>query len=177
MKTYIKLSAFFFLAILLLGSIDSCKKENNFGQMTIKMTDAPADFQQVNVEVIGLEVNHETKGWINLEIKSGVYNLLELQNNVSVILADKVILPEGKISQLRLILGENNTIVTATDIISIKVPSGSESGLKINLDTVIIPNQTIVIILDFDVNTSIVQTGNGKFLLKPVLKIKSINQF
>ncbi|OFX58220.1 MAG: hypothetical protein A2046_09365 [Bacteroidetes bacterium GWA2_30_7] len=162
---------------MIAGTIDSCKKKIDYGEMTIKLTDAPADYVQVNVDVIGLEVEHETEGFINIPIYTGVYNLLDLQNNVSVILAEKVKIPEGKINQIRLILGTNNTLITnLLDTFSLKIPSGSESGLKINIDEVIIPDKTIVILLDFDANTSVVDTGGGKFLLKPVIKVKSVNQ-
>lgn len=176
MKTIAKLSVIFFLAVIIAGTINSCKKENSSGYMTVKMTDAPADYSQVNVDITGLEVHHVTEGWVNLEIKHGVYNLLELQNNISVVLADKVQFPEGKINQLRLILGTDNTIVTSIDTFQLFVPSGSETGLKINIDQEIKADRSIEIVLDFDANSSVVLEGNGKFLLKPVIKIKSITQ-
>ena len=166
-------------AIMLIGlavAQVACKKDSADGAISVAMTDAPADYQQVNVEVIGLEVNHEKEGWISIPIKVGIYNLLDLQNNVTVLLADDVSIPAGAITQMRLILGTNNSIVDNTGTYSLKVPSGSETGLKVNLNQVIAPNGNILIVLDFDASASIVVQGNGSFLLKPVIKIKSVTQ-
>lgn len=176
MKTIVKTIGFCTIAILLAMVPNACKKENMNGSMTVRMTDAPADFIQVNVDVIGLEINHEANGWMNVPINVGIYNLLDLQNDVNVILANNVNLPVGKVNQMRLILGDNNSLVDSTTTYPLKVPSGSESGLKINIDQVITSNNNLQILLDFDANASIVNQGNGGYSLKPVLKLKSVIQ-
>lgn len=53
----------------------------------------------------------------------------------------------------------------------LKVPSGSESGLKVQVNKDIKPNQTYVFTLDFDAHKSVVKTGNNQYLLKPVVKL------
>lgn len=168
------------LTIVVISTVSifySCKKETNpTGQMTVKMTDAPAAYTSVNVEVIGCEVHHEQNGWISLPVNQGVYDLLTLQNDVSVVLANNVALPIGKINQMRLILGTHNTIIDATGTYTLEVPSGAETGLKLNVNQQILPNHTVVILLDFDANASIVVNGTGKYTLTPVLKIKSVTQ-
>src|SRR4051812_6830581 len=95
------------LLLLFLFSAGCKKKELQNGEMTVRMTDAPASFMKVNVEITGFEVNHDSKGWISLPVQPGIYNLLDLQNNVSVVLADHADIPIGKINQLRLILGSH----------------------------------------------------------------------
>lgn len=179
MKTFFKLIA----VVLVFASIaiitNSCKKEDPkaYGQMTVKMTDAPGDYLEVNVDVIGVQVHHESSGWVTLPINAGVYNLLDLQNNVTTVLASNVQLPVGKISQIRLILGSNNSLVTIQpDTFALKIPSGSESGLKINLHETIQPHTSMEIVLDFDADASIVLTGVGSYSLKPVIKVKSVTQ-
>ncbi len=67
--------------------------------MAVSMTDSPANYSAVNVDVIGLEINYESSGWVILPINKGIYNLLELQNNVSAILADNVKIPAGKVTR------------------------------------------------------------------------------
>lgn len=176
MKTMVKTIGFCTLAVLLAIIPNACKKENMNGSMTVRMTDAPADFIQVNVDVVSLEINHEVNGWMNIPINVGIYNLLDLQNNVNVILANNVNIPVGKVNQLRLILGANNSLVDSTTTYPLKVSSGSESGLKINIDQVITSNSNLQILVDFDANASIVSSGNGGYSLKPVLKLKSIIQ-
>ena len=177
MKTIVKTIGFCTAAILLAIVPFACKKENMNGSMTVRMTDAPANFVQVNVDVTGLEIHHEANGWMSIPINVGIYNLLDLQNDVNVILANNVKLPVGKVNQMRLILGANNSLVdSTTTTYPLDVPSGSESGLKINIDQVITSNNNLQILLDFDANASIVSKGNGGYSLKPVLKLKSVIQ-
>lgn len=160
---------------LTVGAITTgCKKSSpQSGYMTVSMTDAPADFVKVNVDVTGFEIHHENSGWISLPINQGIYNLLDLRNNVSVILASHVDIPIGKINQIRLILGNNNSLQDSTTTYPLTIPSGSETGLKINIDQVIMSNQNLDLLVDFDAAASIVDKGNGTYSLKPVLKIKS----
>jgi hypothetical protein len=154
----------------------SCHKKAETGYMNVRMTDAPAAYTHVYVEVTGMEVNSETGGWVNVPITAGVYDLLALQNNVSVLLATRTQFPAGRVNQLRLQLGANNSLVTATGTFSLKVPSGAETGLKVNLDTSIRSGKTIEIVLDFDANASVVDEGNGTFSLKPVIRVKSVTE-
>lgn len=157
-------------------TLNSCSKETQEGRMTVKMTDAPANFLQVNVEVIGMRVHTNTEGWIQIPIQTGVYDLLTLQNDITVVLADSVILPAGMIEQIRLELGPNNSLLTTDGLYPLTVPSGAESGLKINVSQELLPDSAMEIVLDFDAAASIVETGNGGYSLKPVIKIESINR-
>lgn len=162
----------------LIGSIGlfGCdKKEEGASRLTVKMIDAPGDYQQVNVEVLQVKVNHETAGWIDLPTVAGVYDLLTLQNDVSVTLVDVGNLPAGKINQLRLVLGSNNTIMVDSLVYPLSTPSAQMSGLKINLNHQFFPNQLYQLVLDFEAGTSIVEQGNGEYSLKPVIKVASIN--
>lgn len=175
MKTKMKIACVVLLMALCLIPA-ACRKDNQTGRMTIAMTDAPANYAQVNVEVIGVEVHHESSGWISLPVNQGVYNLLDLQNNVSVVLASNAQLPVGHITQMRLVLGSNNSLVDSLGSYPLKVPSGAESGLKININEVIQPNHTISILLDFDAYASVVVEGVGRYSLKPVIKVKAVTQ-
>jgi len=178
MKTTNKIAAILLITFCISVMIFSCeKKDPDPGHFTVRMTDAPANYVKVNVDIIAMEVNHTSLGWSNIAINAGIYNLLELQNNVNVILANNVDLPPGTINQVRLILGSNNSLITLTDTFELKVPSGAETGLKINLNQTIQPNKTVEVLLDFDANTSVVAEGNGGYHLKPVIKVLSVNQF
>lgn len=143
--------------------------------MTVKMVDAPGDFQQVNVEVLQVQVNHSSQGWISLPTNAGVYDLLTLQNDVSATLVNVGTLPAGHLNQFRLILGDENNVMVDSLYFPLATPSAQQSGLKINLDTDFAPNSTYEVLLDFDANSSIVTQGNGSYSLKPVIKVLSIN--
>lgn len=187
MKTLIKLFSLVIVGIGLALVVNSCKKEAvgpNDGYMSVSMTDAPADYVKVNVEIIDVQVHNEAQGWVSLPTNKGIYNLLDLQNNASVALASDATVPAGKMTQMRLVLGSNNTIVvggkslntTVLDTFDLKVPSGAETGLKVNLNFNLSPNKHMVVLLDFDAAASIVEHGNGTYSLKPVVKVKSVTE-
>ena len=140
------------------------------------MTDAPGDFLQVNVDVKSVEVHYSNQnGWTELSTKAGVYNLLDLQNEVTVMLTDTGSLPTGKITQVRLILGEqNNVMLKDSSTFPLTIPSSENTEIKINLNTDVLPNQHVNVLLDFDAALSVHQTGMGEYKLQPVILVKRI---
>lgn len=165
------------LAVSVAG-FESCKKDNGneSAQVQIRLTDAPAAFQEVNVDIQSVRVkyrndeNDSTKNWVDIATVAGVYNLLALQNGVDTLLGTGT-LPERQVKEIRLILGPNNSIKENGVVYPLIIPSGAESGLKIkfnkNLDA-----DLNTIIVDFDAALSVRQTTSGEYRLHPVLKIK-----
>src|SRR5688572_7114510 len=173
MKTYRLL---FGLVFLFLTAISSCKKENGNARLTVFLTDAPADYDAVNIDIVALEIkaSNDTgnNGWQTLPLASpGVYNLLEFTNGMDTILSS-IELPAGKVSQLRLILGENNTIVVngIAQPLPLETPSAQQSGLKFNIHADLVEGVEYKIWIDFDAARSIVVTGNNSYILKPVIR-------
>ena len=63
-------------------------------------------------------------------------------------------------------------IVDSSEIHELKVPGGEQTGEKIVGGFEIFENQTTELILDFDVEKSVVEAGkSGKWLLKPTIKV------
>ncbi len=138
----------------------SCKKEGK-SRLTVYLTDAPAEYHAVNIEVIGLQVKASTDpgegGWQTMPLPATpvTYNLLEFTNGMETLLSS-VELPAGRVSQLRLILGENNFIVVngVAAPLPMEVPSGQESGLKFNIHADLIAG---------------IEYNSGSILIAPVL--------
>lgn len=176
MKTFRLLLSLSFFALFIF-SIEACKKEAEKSRLTVYLTDAPADYDAVNIEVVSLQVKATSdggeNGWQTLPMAASpaTYNLLEFTNGMEELLTS-VELPAGKISQLRLILGDNNTIVVngITEDLPLEVPSGSESGLKFNIHADLIGGIEYKLWIDFDVLRSIVVNGAGNHILKPVIR-------
>ncbi len=154
----------------------ACSSEESKSTLQVRLTDSPADYQEVNIDVQGVEIHHaegkQTTGWVQLNVKQGVYNILELTNGLDTLLGSAE-LPSGRISQIRLVLGPNNSIKLNDQMIALDVPSGQQSGLKVNVQTQMSPGVKYVITLDFDAARSIVNRGNGTFSLKPVIRALS----
>jgi Domain of unknown function (DUF4382)/Carboxypeptidase regulatory-like domain len=149
----------------------ACSSDESRSRLEVRLTDSPGDYEEVNIE--GVEIHRSTgtqnSGWVSLDVNSGVYNILTLANGLDTLLgaAD---LPSGRISQIRLILGTNNTLKINGEMKPLETPSGQQSGLKVNVQAQLTPGVTYVITLDFDAARSIVFKGSGTYSLKPVIR-------
>ncbi len=163
------------ILVLATSLIISCSKSgiiDNSGdsaRLTFRLTDAPAVYDMVNIDLIGAQaiINDSI---IDLEVNAGIYNLLDFVNGKDTLIVDQVV-PSGELSQIRLILGENNSVIIMTESFDLKTPSAQQSGLKLNVHSDIVPGLAYEYIIDFDAARSIVKTGNEKYILKPVLKV------
>ena len=151
--------------------IFSCKKENKQVPVQILLTDNPVAYDEVNVEITGIQVkmSEDTTGWVSLDTDQGVYNLLELQNGLTDTIA-KGNVPDGILKEVRFVLGSDNSVVVNGEEKPLTIPSGSESGLKVKIDKDL--KETLnSFILDFDAALSI-KEENGEYKLRPVIKVK-----
>jgi hypothetical protein len=153
----------------------SCSKDDDsMARLEIRLTDAPGDYEEVNIDIVGVEVHSdgagENDGWTSLPVNAGVYNILELAGGLDTLLTVAEI-PAGNISQIRLLLGENNSLVTGGKETPLSTPSGQQSGLKLNVHTVLQEGVTYKMTLDFDAARSIVHRGNDTYSLKPVIRV------
>ena len=147
--------------------------------MNVHLTDAPANYQQVNVDVQGLRIHYTPKSsdttstegkWIDLQVDPMQVNLLNLTNGVDTLLASADLDP-GHYRELRLILGSENTVMVDSMMHDLKVPSGQQSGYKIKFQTDLESGENIDVVVDFDAARSVHKAGNsGKYILRPVLK-------
>lgn len=66
---------------------------------------------------------------------------------------------------------DDNSVMVDSVIHPLQTPSAQQSGLKIKIDKDLdLDINTLT--LDFDAEKSIVETGNGGYILKPVIKVK-----
>ncbi len=169
MRSILKISA---LAIMVMVTAAACNKDDDNmagdAKVNVRMTDAPGPYLAVNVDVQSVEINTDN-GWIVTNVNAGVYNLLDFQNGVDTLIGSTTI-NAGRVSQVRLILGSNNTIVIGPATFNLETPSAQQSGLKLNVNATVQAGETYTILLDFDAARSIVETGSGKYILKPVIR-------
>lgn len=172
-------------AIMLLAGCEdndiSQNTGNDNGQSDVRfyLTDAPATYDEVWIDIqeVRVHIGDDTTatGWFTLDsITPGRYDLLQLQNGLDTVLAQDQV-PAGKLTQIRLILGPNNEVVKNGVTHSLKTPSAQQSGLKLLVNYTLQAGLYYEFWLDFDAQRSIVETGNGMFLLKPVIKVFTQN--
>ena len=159
--------------VLALSLFFSCSdKESTPAHIEVRLTDAPGDYQQVNIDIQDVQVNSgsEESGWTSLDVEKGVYDILTLTNGLDTLLGSSE-LPAGKLSQVRLILGSNNSIKINDQLIALSTPSAQQSGLKLQVNAELQEGVTYRLLLDFDAARSIVKAGaSGKYNLKPVIR-------
>lgn len=158
------------LAVLALAFTSCSTEDSKEGAgFSVKLVDAPGDFEKVLVDVQAIEVILDGKTHELPVAEPGVYDLLELTGGVSAMLVETV-LPAGKLSQMRLVLGEENSVVAGGDTLELKTPSAQQSGLKLNVHQDLESGILYSFILDFNVDKSIVETPGEGLILKPVLR-------
>jgi hypothetical protein len=162
--------------LVLTATITSChRNEGGTGRLHVRMMDAPSpyDYDAIYLDVLGVEVNVSPDGgsekWISLPTGAGIYDMLTLVNGTDLLLADEDI-PAGKIQEVRLILGDGNTIIVDGISHELVVPSSASSGLKIKVDEIIGNGSDLTLMLDFDAAHSIVRQGHGGYHLNPVIR-------
>lgn len=164
----------FILATAFLGTsmfFISCKKEDKFVPVQILLTDKPASYEEVNIEIIGIQVklSKDTSEWTSLTTTAGIYNLLTLQNGVTTPIAQGNV-PDGILKEVRFVLGTRNTVKVGGNIMPLTIPGGEESGLKIKIDKDLQATLN-TLVLDFDAGLSIKEENDG-YKLRPVIKLK-----
>ena len=160
----------FGLIALLVGfGLTACSSGDGSGTMRVSLTDAPADYAEVNIEIHQVLVKandeddddlDETKDMDNDELEDHGWkvvfndtitvNLLDYQNGATLDLGE-VELKEGRYNQVRLVLGDENTVVlNSGDTIQLNTPSGQTSGFKLLVQADIEANQVYDLVIDFD---------------------------
>jgi hypothetical protein len=155
------------LMILLLPSCN--KEKSGLAHLKVRMTDAPGNFNAVLVDVQGVEVTGSGGSAVMLNTTAGIYNLLDFSNGLDTLIATGD-LEAGTVSQIRLVLGPNNSVMVDSVLYPLSTPSAEQSGLKLQIHQTFEPGVSYSILLDFDANQSIVLQGNGEYQLKPVIR-------
>jgi len=156
--------------------------QSGTAKLMVKLTDGPGDYDEVNIEVLDVLIKSSSdtdeKGWVSIgdtaKVGEGkIYDLLKLTGGANVILTDSLI-PSGHLGQIRLLLGDQNTVKVDGIVHSLDTPSAQQSGLKLQINQTLTADITYNFLLDFDVDKSIVSSGNaGKYNLKPVIKVST----
>jgi hypothetical protein len=152
-----------------------CKKDGQTGSVNpaptpyyISLTDAPGPYTAVNVNIQNIEITGNGNA-VMLNTTPGIYNLLNFTNGADTLIATGS-LNIDKVQQIRLILGPNNSVAVGGTVYPLAIPSGAESGLKLQVHHDLQAGVAYYVLLDFDANKSIVQEGNGSYQLKPVIR-------
>lgn len=186
------------------GSDSSSDSSSGTGILSLSIVDAPIhDAQAVRVNFIGAVVKPEEGPAIEFSfcedpddpvmnppiVQEGECNdsdphvetidLLKQTAGASALLLDDVEVPAGKVNWVRLVLDdEAGEIVLSTGTFPLTVPSGNQTGLKLNRGFTVPEDGEANVYIDFDVRKSIVENPHPvmpRYKLKPTLRLVQDN--
>jgi hypothetical protein len=144
------------------------------GRLKMYLVDSPSTLDSVIICVTRVEVHKSgsdsTSGWFVINDSTRYFDLLLLTNGASSVLGDTT-LTAGKYTQIRLIIGTGSYVIDQGVKHDLEIPSGSQTGLKLTHQFTIEGGKLYELILDFNVDKSIIITGNGKYKLKPTIRV------
>ncbi len=188
MNSHIKL----FSIILIIGTVISCGSGNGVNsdvsgrngtdktRLTLKITDAPIDgISEVWIQFYAIEFKPVDGDRIRFDLDSPRnINVLSLTGAKSEILLDQVAIPAGDYEWIRLYVNANldDTLDSRVQLqdgsqLELEIPSGDSSGLQLVQGFSAIPAEPLHLTVDFDLRKSIAYTGNGRYILRPVIQM------
>jgi len=178
------MKSIFFLSMLSFFVLIGCSDQTTNvdpvdpnGRLKMYLIDSPAALDSVIICVTRVEVhkagNDSTSGWFVINDSTRYFDLLQLTNGASAILGDTS-LPAGQYTQIRLFIGDGSYVIDQGIKHDLEIPSGSQSGLKLIHQFTIESNKLYELLLDFNVEKSIIITGNGQYKLKPTIKVTPV---
>ncbi len=170
----IKLLTVLAAAVLMVGCSDTSEPAGQ-GQIQMYLVDAPAAFDAVNIVVTRVEVHRggddSTSGWFTVRNDTTQFDLLELRNGASAVLGGTSLDP-GQYTQIRLIIGAGSHVIVDGVRHNLTIPSGTQTGIKLNHAFTIESGELYEMTLDFDAARSVRKQG-ANYRLQPVIRLVS----
>jgi len=160
------------LCVLLGLNLSSCKKDasnTSSYPYSVRLTDASGPYSAVNIDLQGVEVTGIDGNTVSLNVHAGIVNVLRFSNGLDTLITTGN-LEVATVEQIRLILGANNSVVINNVKYPLSTPSAEQTGLKLQVHQTLEAGVQYSVLLDFDVDKSIVLEGNGTYKLKPVIR-------
>jgi hypothetical protein len=133
----------------------------------------PAEAPPPNVDGLGPRQGEVSGQWLAVSEQCQTLDLLTLQNGVTEAVG-VVALPPGRYGQIRLLIADASVVVQGEEH-PLEIPSGSESGLKINGGFELFDGEATTITLDFDAGRSVqFEPGRG-YMMTPVIELIDVS--
>lgn len=168
------------VGLMSLQACNTISSNSNNGKATVQvhMTDTPANFDALIINVTKIEAHTSgagaNSGWQVLSNTPVKVNIMNLMNGKTQLLATSQ-LKADKYDAIRLILGTGNKVVIGGKSFPLTIPSSMKSGIKINTNINLSAGQTANILLDFNASSSLILSGLN-YILKPVINIVNYNE-
>lgn len=184
-----KTTTFKFITVSSLALIlAACGSSNSSstGSLSLSVTDAPVDkADNVFVEFHGVEIkpaNGKSTTFdfterCDLDPASCQIDLLALTNGTSELILNNEVVTSGQYNWLRLLVNAEENVRDSYIVINgeefeLRIPSGAQSGLKINNGFVVPAGGEASFTIDFDLRRSVHDpVGTDDYILRPTLRM------
>lgn len=169
----------FFLTILL-SACGSGSNDSDTGSFSLDITDGPIDSAlEVVVEFSGIRLERADGDEVIFDLPSPQsIDLLSLQGTASASLLSNEVVPAGEYVAIRLAVNADENVRDSYIVLDdaseeeLRIPSGSESGLKLNRPFTVAAGSVTDFTIDFDLRKSITDPpGQAGMILRPTLRL------
>ncbi|XOV66138.1 MAG: DUF4382 domain-containing protein [Fluviicola sp.] len=177
-------------------AMTSCEKEvdaNNQNNQPegnsfeMRMTDAPGDYESLDVEIASVAVYSQSAGWVTLNNQAQMVSILELNNGAETQIGFNSNVAAGTYTQARITFGTNNSLkLNSSSNAGLILPTGASANgtLNLALDANLGQERTVYInineevsaqsgaslLLDFNAAASIEENAN-EWIMDPVITV------
>lgn len=172
----IKNTIYFFLFSLIGFIFLACTEPSDTRSLVnLLLIDAPGDFDEVWVEVEGVEVlpagsrgSNENANWVSIPYQSATNMVLvSALVDESQLLLGRAELQSGNISKIRLLIGDEAYLIKDEERIDMSLSPDIDKLLELDVDIDLESGYSYDIILDLDLAQSVVAEQNGGFSFVP----------
>lgn len=147
----------------------------------VKMTDAPGDYEGLDVKIVGVDAYLEGKGWVTLDANAHAIDVLDLTNGAEAEIASKSNAEIGVYIKLKVKFDTEAMLTVNANALAqggggsvisdntFELAWNGTQEVEIAINEEVSANAGAEVLLDFDVAQSIVKDVN-KYFIKPVIR-------
>jgi len=168
------------------GGGGSSPTKSATGILSIAITDAPVDVvSKVNVQFTGITLKPASGDEIQIVFDAPKdFDLLTLTGGMTAELLPDTVVPVGSYNWVQLAVNAafdtvfDSYAMTPTGQVELRVPSGSQNGLKLVSGFTVTENQSTNLIIDWDLRKALSDPiGQPGFHLRPALRVTNMALF
>lgn len=135
-----------FIPALLLAvafTFTACEKDNEVSPssneteesgFTARMTDSPADYDALTVQVLRVEAYNDQEGWITINNETNYVSVLELTNGTETTIASDTDIEAGAYTKLKVVFGNDNHLTINANAAADAGINSSTANVQANAD-------------------------------------------
>ncbi|NMM48439.1 DUF4382 domain-containing protein [Marinigracilibium pacificum] len=160
-----------FLATLILFSCSKNTSElNTTRQISIKLSDSPADYERLIIDIDGVLLKENNKEYYLKTAFTGQLDILDFNNGKYYNLVTEKF-KDFNPTEVILVLGDNNFVTIKNKNYPLELATGISNGISITMPEDVLNSEIIDLHLDFNAASSVKST-NDEYILNPVINAK-----